>query len=121
VRRIWLVADLIIVLVFVVIGRATHDHGLYVLGVLSTAWPFVTGLTVGWLAIRATGRSGTRPRDGGIICLYTVVVGMTLRVVAGQGTALAFILVALGFLGALMVGWRVFVSAVRRRLARRVP
>ena len=31
---------------------------------------------------------------------------MILRVVAGQGTALAFILVAFGFLGATMVGWR---------------
>jgi hypothetical protein len=121
VRRIFLIADLIIVLVFVVIGRATHDHGVYAQGVLSTAWPFVTGLALGWLAMRATGRSGTRPRDGGIICLYTVVVGMTLRVVAGQGTAFAFIVVALGFLGALMVGGRVVVSAVRRRQTRRVP
>jgi hypothetical protein len=116
-----LLADLVIVLVFVIIGRVTHDHGVYLRGVLSTAWPFVTGLAIGWLAIRATGRSGTRPRDGGILCLYTVVVGMTLRVVAGQGTAFAFILVALGFLGALMIGWRVLVSAMRRRLARRVP
>lgn len=116
-----LLADLVIVLVFVVIGRATHDHGVYLRGVLSTAWPFVAGLAIGWLAIRATNRSGTRPRDGGIICLYTVVVGMTLRVVAGQGTAFAFILVALGFLGALMIGWRVLVIAMRRRLTQRVP
>jgi hypothetical protein len=115
------IADLIIVLVFVVIGRATHDHGVYASGVLSTAWPFVTGLAVGWLALRATGRSGTRVRDGVIICLYTVVVGMTLRVVAGQGTAFAFILVALGFLGALMIGWRVVVSSMRRHQSRRVP
>jgi hypothetical protein len=49
-----------------------------------------------------------------------VVVGMTLRVVAGQGSAFAFILVALGFLGAMMIGWRVLVSAVRRRLAQRL-
>jgi len=116
----YVVVDLIIVLVFVVIGRATHDHGEHVRGVLSTAWPFVSGLAVGWLAIRATRRSGLRPRDGGIICLYTVVVGMTLRVIAGQGTAFAFILVALGFLGALMIGWRVLMSDARRRRARRV-
>jgi hypothetical protein len=112
-------ADLIIVLIFVVIGRVTHDHGVYAGGVLSTAWPFVSGLAVGWLVMRATGRSGTRPRDGGIICLYTVVVGMTLRVIAGQGTAIAFILVALGFLGAFMIAWRVLVSTIRRRQTRR--
>jgi hypothetical protein len=121
VRRMCLVADLIIVLVFVVIGRATHDHGVYVLGVLSTAWPFGTGLTVGWLAMRATGQLGTSARDGGIICLITVAVGMMLRVVAGQGTAFAFVLVALGFLGASMIGWRVLVNTMRRRLARRWP
>jgi hypothetical protein len=120
VRRLYVIADLIIVLVFVVIGRATHDHGENVRGVLSTAWPFVSGLAVGWLATRATGRSGTRPRDGAIVWLYTVVVGMTLRVVAGQGSAFVFILVALGFLGAMMIGWRVLVSAVRRRLAQRL-
>jgi hypothetical protein len=31
---------------------------------------------------------------------------MVLRVVSGQGTAFAFIIVALAFLGLLMLGWR---------------
>jgi hypothetical protein len=31
---------------------------------------------------------------------------MVLRVVSGQGTALAFILVALAFLGLFLLGWR---------------
>jgi Protein of unknown function (DUF3054) len=31
---------------------------------------------------------------------------MVLRVVSGQGTALAFIIVALAFLGLFLLGWR---------------
>ncbi len=41
--------------------------------------------------------------------LATVAVGMTLRVIAGQGTAVAFIAVALGFLGLFLLGWRLLV------------
>jgi hypothetical protein len=40
---------------------------------------------------------------------------MALRVVAGQGTALAFVLVALCFLGASMCGWRLVARLVRSR------
>jgi hypothetical protein len=40
------------------------------------------------------------------VWLGTVAVGMTLRVLAGQGTAFAFILVALAFLGLFQLGWR---------------
>jgi FtsH-binding integral membrane protein len=39
--------------------------------------------------------------------LGTVVLGMVLRVVAGQGTAVAFVVVALVFLGLFLLGWRV--------------
>jgi hypothetical protein len=38
---------------------------------------------------------------------------MTLRVLAGQGTAVAFVVVALCFLGAAMCGWRVAARLVR--------
>jgi hypothetical protein len=41
--------------------------------------------------------------------LGTVAVGMVLRVVSGQGTAFAFVLVALGFLGLFLLGWRLVV------------
>ena len=40
--------------------------------------------------------------------------GMALRVAAGQGTALAFVLVALAFLGLFLLGWRVVARVLRR-------
>ena len=43
-------------------------------------------------------------------------LGMVLRVVAGQGTAVAFVGVALAFLGLFLLGWR-----LGFRLFRRLP
>jgi hypothetical protein len=39
---------------------------------------------------------------------------MILRVVAGQGTAAAFIVVALAFLGLFLLGWRVLARLLTR-------
>jgi hypothetical protein len=114
VHRLYVFFDLIVVLLFVGIGRSVHDHGVNLAGVASTAWPFVTGLGVGWIIVLKQHHTGVSLRDGVTICLVTIVLGMLLRVVAGQGTAFAFILVALGFLGALMLVWRIVVAKLRR-------
>jgi len=41
-------------------------------------------------------------------------VGMALRVVSGQGTAVAFIVVATVFTALLLLGWRLVARMVRR-------
>jgi hypothetical protein len=41
---------------------------------------------------------------------------MVIRVLAGQGTAAAFIVVALAFLGLFILGWRIVVRIVATRL-----
>lgn len=104
--RLAAVLDVCCVLAFVVIGRASHAKGETLPGIASTAWPFLVGLAVGWLAVRAwRGPRALVPAGIGA-WLGTVAVGMALRVVAGQGTAVAFICVALAFLGLFMLGWR---------------
>lgn len=107
--------DLVAVAVFVAIGRTVHAHGLSVAGLASTAWPFVSGLAVGWLVLAARRRGGSSVPGGVVVAISTVALGMALRVVSGQGTAVAFVVVALGFLGAAMLGWRVALGGVRRR------
>ena len=104
--RLAVILDCCCVLVFVIIGRASHTKGESLSGIASTAWPFLAGLAVGWLAARAWRRpSGLWPAGVGA-WLGAVALGMVFRVVSGQGTAFAFVLVALAFLGLFMLGWR---------------
>lgn len=100
------VLDICCVLIFVIIGRAAHTKGEAPAGIVSTAWPFLAGLAIGWLASRAWRRPWRMTPAGVSAWLCTVAFGMVLRVVSGQGTALAFILVALAFLGLFLLGWR---------------
>jgi hypothetical protein len=118
--RLAAVLDCCCVLAFVIIGRASHARGESLGGIASTAWPFLAGLACGWLGARAWRRPvGLFPAGVGA-WLGTVAVGMVLRVVAGQGTAVAFVLVALAFLGLFLLGWRLVPRAapalVRLRL-----
>jgi len=109
--------DLVAIVVFVSIGRSAHRHGLTIGGELSTLWPFAVGLAAGWGVVRWRHGAGTSRRDGLIIVVTTVALGMVLRVVAGQGTAAAFIVVALVFLTLFLVGWRVVAQLVTSRRA----
>lgn len=117
--RRWAAIDLLVVLAFVAVGRSVHDHGINAVGLASTAWPFVVGVAVGWLVVVALGRVGTSLSDGVIVSVVTVAVGMFLRTVAGQGIAVAFILVALGFLGAFMLGGRALLGGLRHVRSKR--
>ena len=112
--HLWLALDVAAVAVFVAIGRTVHAHRLNIAGFASTAWPFATGLAVGWFVLTVSHRPGLSLRSGVMMCVFTVAIGMALRVVSGQGIAFAFVLVALGFLGAVMLGWRVVETLSRR-------
>ena len=107
--------DLLFVLLFVTIGLSAHQHGITAGQLASVTWPFAVGLGVGWLVTRRRHRSGDAPLDGFIIVVTTVALGMILRVVSSQGTALAFIIVALAFLSLFLVGWRLVVRVLTRR------
>jgi hypothetical protein len=104
--------DVAAVLVFVGIGRSVHTDGVTVAGMAMTAWPFLGGAGVGYLVARGWRRPMSFVPAGVSVWLGCVVVGMALRVVSGQGTAVAFVGVALGFLGMEMLGWRLVAQAV---------
>ena len=111
--RLAVVLDVCCVLVFVIIGRASHGEGLA--GIASTAWPFLAGLLGGWLGTRAWRQPLTVVPAGLGAWLGAAGLGMALRVAAGQGTAAAFVLVALAFLGLFLLGWRLVVRLARFR------
>jgi hypothetical protein len=106
--------DLLAILIFVAIGRSVHQHGESISGLASTTWPFGVGLAMAWVTALAVHRTPSRPRVGVGITGVTVTVGMVLRVLAGQGTAFAFVVVALVFLGAEMALWRVAGTVINR-------
>jgi hypothetical protein len=108
------VLDVLCVLIFVVIGRANHTKGESLAGIASTSWPFLCGLAAGWAASRAWRRPLTLRPAGLVVWLCTVTLGMILRVVSGQGTAVGFIVVALAFLGLVLLGWRVIARLLTR-------
>jgi FtsH-binding integral membrane protein len=116
-KKYFPVLDLLFVLLFVGIGRTSHQHGVTLSGMVSTTWPFAVGLLVAWLTTLWRRRAGDAPSDGALIVLLTVIVGMVLRVVSHQGTAVAFVIVALVFLGLFLVGWRAVFRFVARRRA----
>jgi hypothetical protein len=109
------IADLAVVVVFVVIGRRNHHEDAGLVGFLRVLWPFAVGLVVGWVATSLF-RSPMAWRRVVPTWLITVAVGMLLRVaVQGRDLKSAFIVVALLFLGAGMLGWRAVVRFARGR------
>ena len=107
--------DVAFVLLFAAVGRAAHDEGDALRGVLLTAWPFLAGAVVGWVLVRSLSHRWPIDFGPGISVVFcTVLVGMLLRVVTGQGTAPTFDLAATLVLAVLLLGWRILASRVSR-------
>ncbi|WP_341975837.1 DUF3054 domain-containing protein [Microbacterium sp. LWO13-1.2] len=113
-----LILDAVLVLIFAVIGRASHSEDPA--GFLLTAWPFLVALLVGH-AVAAL--LPARPRQpwsllwGVVVWIVTVAGGMLLRVVSGDTAEVPFIIVATLTLGVFIVGWRAVTALLRRRRA----
>ena len=113
------VADLVLVLVFVLIGRGSHEEGFTLLGTLNTAWPFEVGLALGWLVSRAWPEPLSMRRAALPLWASTVVIGVLLRALSGQGVAVSFVIVTLLVLAAFLFGWRALAGLVVTRRNRR--
>ncbi|MGB6180261.1 MAG: DUF3054 domain-containing protein [Rhodococcus sp. (in: high G+C Gram-positive bacteria)] len=111
--------DVVLVIGFSAIGRSSHEEGMTVMGVLSTAWPFLVGLAVGWALTYALYRekfvAAALVPTGVVAWIGAVVVGMLLRQVSGAGTAASFIVVATVTLGIFLLGWRAITRVVAAR------
>ncbi|GGI48724.1 peptidoglycan/LPS O-acetylase OafA/YrhL [Agromyces flavus] len=112
-------ADAILIAAFAVTGRGSHDERLDLLGVVGTAWPFLAGAAIGWVAIRAWRRPLAVWPTGVVVWACALVGGMLLRVLTGQGTATAFIIVAALTLALFLIGWRAAVAAALEFRTRR--
>ncbi|MDF9752330.1 DUF3054 domain-containing protein [Arthrobacter sp. ES3-54] len=112
-------ADALLILLFAAIGRDAHQRGDIITGVFATAWPFLAGAALAWLALRLW-HDPLRVWPAGVaVWLGTVAVGMILRAVTGQTVVLPFIIVALMSLGVFLLGYRLLAAGVRRLRSRR--
>ncbi len=99
--------DVVLVLGFAAVGRASHAETSPVLGAATTAWPFLVGTVVGWVVVRLRRKRWPLEVGPGITVWFaTVLFGMLLRLATGQGTALPFVAVATLTLAVLLIGWR---------------
>lgn len=110
--------DALLVLLFTAVGRATHS-GEVLTGLEQTAWPFLVALGLGWVVARVWRAPMASLRTGVPIWLVTVVVGMTLRPIVGQGVEFGFVVVTTFLLFVLLVGWRAAWAGAMRLRARR--
>jgi hypothetical protein len=110
----WLGIDVVCVLVFCAVGRRNHDEGINVAGIATTAWPFLAGTALGWLASQAWRRPTAVIPTGVVVWLCTVAVGMLLRKTTSAGVAPSFVVVASAVTALLLLGWRAAIVLASR-------
>jgi hypothetical protein len=111
-------ADVVAVLVFALVGRASHEEGLTAAGLVTTAWPFVVGVAGGWAGVFLARLAPLSNLAAAMLLVKTLVLGMVLRVIFTDGGApLTFVVVAGLFLGACFFGWRAVARVPARRRA----
>ena len=106
-----LMFDWVCVLVMAVIGTNNHETDTGLSGILFVAAPFLIATTLSRALMVATKKDETTVTDGVTVVLFTVAIGMILRrFTFDRGTATAFVIVATGFLGSTMLGWRALMA-----------
>ena len=112
-------ADAACVLVFIGLGRRTHDEAGSLTGLFVTAAPFLLAAALAWVVMMLLRWPPGSLCAGMLVASTTWSLGMLLRAAAfGGGTAAAFVAVAGLTLAATMMGWRSAVLAARRHAAR---
>ena len=106
-----LALDIVLVAVFAVIGRASHAESLDVVGIATTAWPFVVSVALG--SVVASWRNWPWWVQGIFVWVVALVGGMALRVASGGSTAPGFFIVGGISLAVFLIGWR---AILRKRL-----
>jgi hypothetical protein len=105
-------------MVFVAVGRRSHDEGSGLEGFVRVWWPFAVGLVVATV-VSGAWRAPLEWRRAIVAWLVTVALGMTVRIaVQGREFKPSFVIVTTVFVGAGMLGWRGLARKVSARKAR---
>ena len=110
--------DVLLVILFATIGRLSHAEGVTLGGLITTASPFLAGTVGAWAVLSARGRLRPATLPAGVlIWAATLVVGMLLRAITGQGVAVSFVIVAGVVTALFLIGWRAAGQWLIRRAA----
>lgn len=117
----WLshLADVLLIVLFALMGRSTHDSGLEPVGVAWTALPFLLSYLVATVLVGLLVR-GYRSwagiwSAGVVVWAMTVAGGLALRVVFGDTAAASFQVVTTVVLGVFLLGRRALTLLILRR------
>ncbi|MFJ2620277.1 DUF3054 domain-containing protein [Glutamicibacter sp. NPDC087344] len=114
----WVAIDLVLIVIFALLGRREHEHGLSIGGILWTALPFIIGYLILTLVTRPWKTINNVWPIGLLVWLGTVVLGIAVRLALGSTAAIAFIIVAAIVLGLFLLGRRLITGLVAKRLAK---
>lgn len=109
-----IVADLALVVVFVIIGRASHAQPLDFDGIQRTALPFLAGTLMAWIGFMLKKHSGLTLMNGVFVWAMTLVLGILFRLLLGDTAEFGFVIVAALVLAAFLIGWRAVRWLVQR-------
>jgi hypothetical protein len=105
-----------LLVLFAALGRRTHDEGSLLAGTLVVAAPFLAGWAIGAVVSRLVA-DPLSSRRATLAWAIALPVGFALRAATGRGLAFGFIVVALVFTAATLLGWRAALAAARHRRA----
>ncbi|WP_181273731.1 DUF3054 domain-containing protein [Brevibacterium oceani] len=112
-----LLVDLILVVLFTIVGHYTHSHNFELQGLLTTAWPFCAALVIAWLLTAVWDRPIAPLATGTGVWAITVLIGLVIRGITGAGgepgtVPVSFMIVATTLNLITLVGWRIIATAV---------
>lgn len=116
---LWAVIDLALIILFAILGRSEHAHGLDIAGIFSTALPFLIAYLVMVMISRPWATINRIWPTGVLVWLGTVAVGMALRIALGSTAVLPFVIVTIFVLGLFLLGRRAICLLLSKRSAKK--
>lgn len=110
--------DVALVTLFAALGRSSHSREATILGLWTTVWPFLLGLSIIWVTAQLWKHPLSPVFAGLSTWLGTVLIGLATRFFLVGSVAIAFMLVAIGVLGLFLVGWRLVAQLILKLRAK---